>query len=209
MSCDGSGRSGQLAAQHVRLALQPARLLRQGARVFPQAPARHDARRAGQGSGRGGRAKPKEVAGTTRRRRENSTCWSRSISACPRPASIPTSCCRPRPGTRRTTSTPPTCTPSSTRCRGGGSGLGGAQRLGDLQGIAKTFSESRRSAGRREGCGADADPARQRRRDWRSRSTSRTGRRASASRFPARPCRSRVVERDYPNSTSASPRSGR
>ena len=44
--------------------------------------------------------------GTSRRRKENSTCWSRSTSACPRPASTPTSCCRPRPGTRRTTSTP-------------------------------------------------------------------------------------------------------
>ena len=40
------GQSEELAAQHVRLALQPAGLVRQGPRVFPQAPARHHARRA-------------------------------------------------------------------------------------------------------------------------------------------------------------------
>jgi nitrate reductase alpha subunit len=37
-----------------------------------------------------------------------------SISGCRPPVSIPTSCCRPRPGTRSTTSTRPTCTRSST-----------------------------------------------------------------------------------------------
>ena len=47
----GPGQPGQLPAQPVRLALQPARLLGQGPRVLPQAPARHQARRAGQGSG--------------------------------------------------------------------------------------------------------------------------------------------------------------
>ncbi len=59
-------------------------------------------------------AKP---CGTTRPRKENSTFWSRSISACPRPAFIPTSFCRPRHGMKRTISTPPTCIPSSIRCR--------------------------------------------------------------------------------------------
>src|SRR5699024_3901104 len=36
-------------------------------------------------------------------------------SACPPPASTRISCCPRPPGTRRTTSTPPTCTPSSIR----------------------------------------------------------------------------------------------
>ena len=112
----GPGPSRQLAAQHVRVALQPARLLRQGPRIFPQAPARHHARRAGQGPGRNRQARSRrKSSGTTRRRRESSTCWSRSTSACRPPASTPTSCCRPRPGTRRTISTPPTCIPSSIR----------------------------------------------------------------------------------------------
>ncbi len=51
----GSGRARELAAQPVRLALEPAGLVRQGARVLPQAPARHRPRRDGQGSGRGRR----------------------------------------------------------------------------------------------------------------------------------------------------------
>jgi nitrate reductase / nitrite oxidoreductase, alpha subunit len=71
----------------------------------------------GKDLGEEGRQKPSRRAGTTRRPRASSTCWSASTSACPPPPSIPTSCC-PRPaGTRRTTSTPRTCTPSSTRCR--------------------------------------------------------------------------------------------
>ena len=49
----GSGRAGELAAQPLRLALEPARLQRQRARVFPQAPARHPARGARQGSRHG------------------------------------------------------------------------------------------------------------------------------------------------------------
>ena len=50
-----SGQSEELAAQHVRVALEPARLLGQGTRVFPEAPARHVARRHGQGPRRDGR----------------------------------------------------------------------------------------------------------------------------------------------------------
>ena len=68
--------------------------------------------------------------GTTRRRKESSTCWSRSTSACRRPASIPTSCCRPRPGTRRTISTPPTCIPSSIRCHRRWTRCGNARATG-------------------------------------------------------------------------------
>ena len=72
----GPRRSEELAAQHVRLALQPARLVRQGPRIFPEAPARHDAWRDGQGSRRGGQG---QAAGSgvarSRRRKESSTCW--------------------------------------------------------------------------------------------------------------------------------------
>ena len=46
----GPGQSEELAAQPFRLALQSAGLIGQGARVFPEAPARHLARRTGQGS---------------------------------------------------------------------------------------------------------------------------------------------------------------
>jgi hypothetical protein len=45
----GSGSSGQLAPQHVRVALQSARIIWQGTRIFPQAPARHLAWCSGQG----------------------------------------------------------------------------------------------------------------------------------------------------------------
>ena len=44
-----SGQSQELAAQSVRLALQPSGRVRQGPRIFPQASARHQTRRDGQG----------------------------------------------------------------------------------------------------------------------------------------------------------------
>jgi nitrate reductase alpha subunit len=44
-------RAAELAAQHVRVALQHPGLQRQGPRVLPQAPAGHQQRRAGQGPG--------------------------------------------------------------------------------------------------------------------------------------------------------------
>ena len=72
----GPGPSRQLAAQHVRVALQPARLVRQGPRILPQAPARHHPRRAGQGPRRRRQARSRRKSpGTTRRRKESSTCW--------------------------------------------------------------------------------------------------------------------------------------
>ena len=74
--------------------------------------------------------------------------------------------------------------------RRGGPGLGGAFGLGDLQGHRQGFLQGRaRSARRREGCGAEPDQARQPPTRSRRPSTPRTGRRASASRSPARPCR--------------------
>ncbi len=72
----GPGQPGELPAQPVRVALEPAGQLRQGPRVLPQAPARHHARRAGQGPGRGGRPQAaRRWSGATRRRRASSTCW--------------------------------------------------------------------------------------------------------------------------------------
>jgi nitrate reductase alpha subunit len=52
-----------------------------------------------------------------------------------------TSCCPRPPGTRRTTSTPATCTPSSTRCRGGGPGVASRSDWEIYKGFAKKFSE--------------------------------------------------------------------
>ena len=71
----GSRSSEQLAAQPVRVALEPAGLERQGARVLPQAPARHEQRRAGQGPGAAGGEARRKWSGTTRRPRASSTCW--------------------------------------------------------------------------------------------------------------------------------------
>ena len=108
MSCEGSGRAAELAAQHVRLALQhpgPA----ERSRIF-QAPARYQ--------------KTACRARIRAKTRQNLT----EVVACPgtrgqaRPAGharLPhehdlslfrTSCCPPRAGTRRTISTPATCT---------------------------------------------------------------------------------------------------
>ena len=71
--------------------------------------------------GKGFKARPAAQTGrcdvARRGPEENSICWSPSISACRRRRSIPTSFCRPPPGTKRTTSTPPTCIRSFTRSR--------------------------------------------------------------------------------------------
>jgi nitrate reductase alpha subunit len=110
--------------------------------------------------------------------------------------------CRPPPGTRRTISTPATCTRSSTRCRRR------SIRCGNRAATGKSTRASRRnsakcragSARRRAGCGADADPCTTRPANSRRPSTSRTGNgrgRTDPGQDHAR--RSAVVERDYPN----------
>ena len=78
--------------------------------------------------------------------------------------------------------------------------VGGAQRLGDLQGIAKKFSRGRaRGAGRREGRGAHSDPARQPGRDRPgARRQGLEARRMRAGAGKTMPSVT-VVERDYPN----------
>ena len=62
-------------AQHVRLAVQSARRVGQGARVFPEIPARHRSRRARQGSGCGGERQARGGALARARRAENWICW--------------------------------------------------------------------------------------------------------------------------------------
>ena len=54
---------------------------RQGPRVLPQAPARHQQRRAGQGPRRATKPSRREVVWHDRRPKASSTCWSRSTSA--------------------------------------------------------------------------------------------------------------------------------
>ena len=143
MSCEDPDDPRNWPRNLFCLALQPARLERQGPRVLPETPARHPARGAGQGSRRDRRAEAGRVwHGATPRRKASSTCWSRSISACPPPACIRTSFCRQPPGTRRTTSTLPTCTPSSTRSRRRSTRSGESRSDWEIfKGIAKTFSE--------------------------------------------------------------------
>ena len=76
----GPRPSEQLAAQSLRVAVEPAGLERQGARVLPQAPARHEQRRPGQGPGSRRTRSPRKWSGTTRRPRASSTSSSRSTS---------------------------------------------------------------------------------------------------------------------------------
>ena len=137
-----SRQPGQFPAQPVCLAFQPARILGQGPRVLPQVPAGHESRhcRARTWAKRVARSRWKSTGAT--RRTASWTCWSRWTSACPPPACTRTSCCPPRPGTRRTTSTLPTCTRSSTRCRAAVDPAWESRNDWDIfKGLAKTFSE--------------------------------------------------------------------
>ncbi len=142
----------------------------------------------GKDLGQEGKARPAEAVCTRRRRKESSTCLSRSTSACPRPASTPTSSF-PRHLVRKERSQHLGHAPvHPSTDRGGGSRLGGTQRLGDLQSIAKAFSRVAP-----EVLGVEKDvvltpimhdsPGR-----WRSRLTSRTGSGARSNRSPVRPC---------------------
>ncbi len=156
---------------------------------------------------------PPRSTGSTTVPRASST-WSPPwTSACPPPACTRTSSCRPLPGTRRTTSTPPTCTPSSIRCRrppirpGKPRATGRSTRPSPrssppspkaTSAWSRTWSRCR--------CCTTPPPS------WRSRSaaTAMTGRRASASRCRDATCRrctwSSATTR---TSTASSPRSVR
>ena len=85
---------------------------------------------------------------------------------------LATSCCRPPPGTRRTISTPATCTRSSIRCPPPWIPAWQSRSDWDIyKGFAKKFSEvCVGHLGVEQRAGADAADARHVRRSWRSRS---------------------------------------
>ena len=74
----GPGRTGELAARAHRVAGEPARLVEQGQRVLPQAPAGDQQRRARRGDRGSIRM---SSPGETTDHRASSTCWSASTSA--------------------------------------------------------------------------------------------------------------------------------
>ncbi len=161
------GQSGELAAQHVRLALQPAGRVGQGPRIFPQASARHQARRHGQGPRRG--RQEEAVRGRLARRGAGRKARPAGHARLPHVDDLHVLRHRAadrdlvreeRPQHLRHASLHPSAD------RGGRSGVGGAQRLGDLQGHRQGVLGGRAgSARRREGRGADPDHARHARRD--------------------------------------------
>ena len=96
------------------LAGEPAGLLRQGPRVLPQAPARHHRER---GARRGDPAGAAAARGALARPGARGQARPAHHARLPHDLQTrcsPTSCCRPPPGTRSTTSPPPTCIPSCT-----------------------------------------------------------------------------------------------
>ena len=129
------GQPEELAAQHVRVALEPAGLVRQGARVFPQAPARHLAWRDGQAAGRDGRAE----ADRCRLARRGAGRKARPARHARLPHVDHLRLLRHRAADRHLVREErpqhlrhaPLHPPADGR---GGPGVGGAQRLGDLQG---------------------------------------------------------------------------
>ena len=128
-------------------------------------------------------------SGIRTRPRASSTWWSISTSAWTPRRFTRISCCRPRPGTRRTTSTPPTCTPSSTRCRrrcppaGSQRATGTSSRGWPKKSVTwpKPICPTRSARSSRCPCSTTPRPR------WPS-SRSRTGPRGNAHQSPARPC---------------------
>ena len=179
----------QLPADPVDLAGQPARLLGQGQRVLPQAPARHRLLGARDRDARGPAPGRRDVA----RRGARGQARPADDDRLPadqhhdllrrRPA-------RPPPGTRSTTSTPPTCTrsctrstrPSRRRGRPAPTGTPGRPSPRSSASSPRPTSASARTS----------SPSRSRttpRTRWPTRTaSSATGRRASASRSPVSPC---------------------
>ncbi len=154
----------------------------QGSRVLPQASARHQQRRAGQGSGsRGSQAHRSGLARQGARRQARPAGHARL----PHEHDVPVLRHRAahrhlvreeRSQHQRHASVHPSAV------HRGGSGLAIAQRLGHLQGLREEVQRSlRRPPRRRTRAGADAADARQSVASWRSHSKSRTGSAASAS----------------------------
>ena len=158
----GPGSPEQLAAQSVRLALEPAGVERQGPRIFPQASARHQQWRAGQGPRQGG----SETDGGRLARR-----GARRQARPPRDARLPHEHHVPlfghrvadrhvvreeRPQHQRHAPVHPSAVDRRGSC------MAEPQRLGHLQGLRQEIQRSvRRPPGCREGSRADAADARQ------------------------------------------------
>ena len=112
----GSRQSEELATQPVRLALEPAGRIGQGPRVLPQAPARHQARRAWAriSANTAAKAGGGDVARRRARRKARPAGHAR-LPDVDHLHVLGHRVCRRRRGTRRTISIRPTCTPSFTR----------------------------------------------------------------------------------------------
>ncbi len=207
----GSGHAAELAAQPVRVALQPPGLERQGPRVLLQAPARHRERRAGQGPRRrrrqadGGRLARAGARGQARPARDARLPHDHDVPVQRHRAADGELVREERPQHHRHAPVHPSAVGS------GGPGVAGALRLGDLQGLREDVQRGlRRPPRRREGGGADAADARHAGGAGAAARRARSGRRGSASWCRARPRRrSRWSSATTRMSTSASPRSAR
>ena len=208
----GPRPSGQLAAQHVRLALQPARLARARATSTSSSTCSAPATACRARTWAASEAKPAEVVWhdkapegkldllVTLDFRMSTTCLYFGHRAAHRHLVR-----EERPQHQRHAPVHP---PAVDR---GGPGLAIAQRLGDLQGLREEVQRSlRRPPGRREGAGADAADARHARRSWRSRSRCKDWKRGECELDPRqdRAEHARWSSATTRTSTSASPRSG-
>jgi nitrate reductase alpha subunit len=207
----GSGSSGQLAAQHVRLALEPARLVRQGARVFPEAPARHshgvqgkDLGEPGAQEAEGGRSLARRGAG--RKARSPGHARFPHVDDCVYSDIVLPTATWYEKNDLNTSDMHPFIHPLTAAVDPAWE----AQRLGNLQGIAKKFSEVAP-----EVLGVEKDVVltpiqHDTAGEWRRPSTSRTGRKASVEPIPGKTMpRSRSSSATIRTSTRSSPRSVR
>ena len=156
LSCDDPDNPANWPRNHVHLALQPAGRVGQGPRVFPQASARHQARRDGQGPRRG----RQEEAVRGRLARQGAGRKARPAGHARLPHVDDLHVLRHRPADRDLVREERSqhlrhASLHSSADLGGRSGVGGAQRLGDLQGHRQgVLRRSRRkcSASRRTWC---------------------------------------------------------
>ena len=162
----GSGQSGQFSAQSVHLALEPVRLVRQGARIFPQAFPRHAHGLQGKDLGEMDGVKPRRgrlarsgAGGQARSRRHARLPHVDELSLFRHRAADRDLVREERPQHHRHAYLHPSAV------GGGGSGLGIAKRLGDLQDHRQALlGTGDRPSRRRARRGAHPDPARHRRR---------------------------------------------
>ena len=192
-------RAGELPAHVHRLALEPARVLGQGPRVFPEPHARRH-RPASRSRSRARARAPARGPWREDPQRQARPALRRRLPDDVERAVSPTSCCR---GHLVREARPVDDRPAPVRAHvqpGDPAALGGAHRLGRLRLHRERFSDWPR---RTSACAATSSPrpaCTTRPASWRSRTAAfATGARASASR-----CRAStmpkliVVERDYP-----------